>query len=448
MLKANEPAQTRAPDVLPDSRQRRLRAWLTNVKYYLGLIVLIALGALTSPHAADGSNIFLSAANFSDVFRQVANVGVMSVGMTLVIITAGIDLSVGSVMGFGSVLTAILLTTPGSNTASWTALGLDAASIFIIVCGVGGLLARRTRVHMRGAGVHARRRHGLRMAVALACALCACAYAWHQLPIKVSLWTVLWMVPLAGLAIGALNGWIITRGRMQPFIVTLAAMVGVMGVARLVAGQDTAVYSIYSGSNATTDIELLRAVLFGVVPVPALFFVVIALIADFVLNRTVFGKYLYAIGGNEKCARISGLKVDRNKIAAYAISGMLSALVGVLYAAQYRQGKADAGVGWELDAIAAVVIGGTSLMGGVGRIAGTVAGVLIFGFLGNILLLNNIDSNTQLVMKGLIIVVAVFLQQTRMNPQTMLARLGGRKGVTAKPPQRPAQSSGSGAEKR
>ena len=97
---------------------------------------------------------------------------------------------------------------------------------------------------------------------------------------------------------------------------------------------------------------------------------------------------------------------------AYAISGLLSALVGVLYAAQYRQGKADAGTGWELDAIAAVVIGGTSLSGGVGRISGTVAGVLIFGFLGNILLLNDIDSNTQLVLKGLIIVIAVFLQQT------------------------------------
>jgi simple sugar transport system permease protein len=216
---------------------------------------------------------------------------------------------------------------------------------------------------------------------------------------------------------------IITRGGMQPFIVTLAAMVGVMGVARLIAGQDTAVYSIYSGTNATTDIESLRALLWGVLPVPALFFLVIALIADFVLNRTVFGKYLYAIGGNEKCARISGLKVDRNKIAAYAVSGMLSALVGVLYAAQYRQGKADAGMGWELDAIAAVVIGGTSLMGGVGRIAGTVAGVLIFGFLGNILLLNNIDSNTQLVLKGLIIVVAVFVQQTRVRPRAMFERL-------------------------
>src|SRR5258706_3495472 len=148
MLKTDEHAP--ALEALPDTRQRRLRAWLTNVKYYLGLIVLIALGALTSPHAADGTNIFLSAANFSDVFRQVANVGVMSVGMTLVIITAGIDLSVGSVMGFVTVLTAILLTTAGSNAASWTALGLDAVSIFIVVFGIGGLLVRRTRA--AGAG--------------------------------------------------------------------------------------------------------------------------------------------------------------------------------------------------------------------------------------------------------------------------------------------------------
>jgi ribose transport system permease protein len=471
-------ASVPAADAALDRRQQRLRAWLTNAKYYLGLIVLLAIGALTSPHASDGSNIFLSAANFSDVFRQVANVGVMSVGMTLVIITAGIDLSVGSVMGFGSVLTAILLTTPGSNAASWTALALDAVSIFMIVFAAGAVVARRMghgggraggrrdgaesasegtggigsaadvgealgsgNAHASGntaatyRTVRAREpgRAGVRAAVALVVALALCASAWHQLPSKVSLLHVLWMVPLAGLTIGALNGWIITRGRMQPFIVTLAAMVGVMGVARLVAGQDTAVYSIYSGSNATTDIEYLRALLFGVVPVPALFFIVIAVIADFVLNRTVFGKYLYAIGGNEKCARISGLKVDRHKVAAYAISGMLAALVGVLYAAQYRQGKADAGVGWELDAIAAVVIGGTSLMGGVGRMAGTVAGVLIFGFLGNILLLNNIDSNTQLVMKGLIIVIAVFLQQTRMNPQTMLARVRGRRVVLDAP---------------
>jgi ribose transport system permease protein len=455
-------------DEAAEGRKRRMRAWLTNLKYYLGLLALLVVGALTSPHAGDGSNIFLSSANFSDVLRQVANVGVMSIGMTLVIITAGIDLSVGSIMGFGSVLTAILLTTAGANPAAYAALGLDAISLFVLVFtglglwskaragrGANSMRAASTgsiagaapssatvsadkaanaavAAHAANAARAARTPHHvpqtstgrpLRIALAVLVAVLACAFAAHQLPTKVSLWNVLWMVPLAGLAIGALNGVIITRGGMQPFIVTLAAMVGVMGVARLIAGQDTAVYSIYSGTNATTDIESLRALLWGVLPVPALFFLVIALIADFVLNRTVFGKYLYAIGGNEKCARISGLKVDRNKIAAYAVSGMLSALVGVLYAAQYRQGKADAGMGWELDAIAAVVIGGTSLMGGVGRIAGTVAGVLIFGFLGNILLLNNIDSNTQLVLKGVIIVVAVFVQQTRVRPRAMLERL-------------------------
>ncbi|KMY85182.1 Ribose ABC transport system, permease protein RbsC [Candidatus Paraburkholderia calva] len=191
---------------------------------------------------------------------------------------------------------------------------------------------------------------------------------------------------------------------------------------RLIAGQDTAVYSIYSGTNATSDIEVLRALLFNVVPIPAWFFLVIAAIVSFVMNRTVFGKYLYAISGNEKCAVVSGLDVARHKMAAYAISGLLSALVGVLYAVQYRQGKADAGMGWELDAIAAVVIGGISLSGGVGHVSGTVAGVLIFGFLSNILLLKDIDSNTQLVLKGLIIVIAVFFAANRREQAARLVQ--------------------------
>ena len=129
------------------------------------------------------------------------------------------------------------------------------------------------------------------------------------------------------------------------------------------------------------------------------------------LRATTFGRYVYAIGGNEQAARLSGVAVDRVKIAVYAISGFLASLAGVLYTAQYRQGKPDAGVGMELDAIAAVVIGGTSLMGGKGSIAGTFVGVLIFGFLSNILQLNNIDSNTQLVLKGGIILAAVLLQE-------------------------------------
>jgi simple sugar transport system permease protein len=149
--------------------------------------------------------------------------------------------------------------------------------------------------------------------------------------------------------------------------------------------------------------------------VPGLFFLAAVAIFHIVLKRSTFGRYVYAIGGNEQAARLSGINVDRVKIAVYALSGMLTCLAGVLYVAQYRQGKPDAGLGLELDAIAAVVIGGTNLMGGKGSMVGTLVGVLIFGFLGNILQLNNIDSNTQLVLKGLIILIAVLLQEGNMR---------------------------------
>ncbi|MBC7394465.1 simple sugar transport system permease protein [Variovorax sp. GrIS 2.14] len=401
-----------------------IKGLLASAKYYLGLIVLLAIGVLASPHDADGGNIFMSGSNLSDVFRQVSNIGIISIGMTLVIIAGGIDLSVGSIMSLGSVLTAMLLTQAGWTGASSFGLAASVPVAGLLVWVAVRFFRSKTATTATNEGrdasdpklvlaVIAALVAGLGLAIAIAV----------ELPGKLPLGLVLLVVPLAGCAMGMLNGWIITRGRMQPFIVTLASMVAITGATRLISGQDTAVHAIYSGTNATTDIEALRALLFGIVPVPALFFLGTALIFGFVLSRTVFGKYLYAIGGNEKCARLSGLRVDRHKIATYAISGLLSALVGVLFAAQFRQGKSDAGLGWELDAIAAVVIGGTTLMGGAGRISGTIAGVLIFGFLGNILMLNNIDSNTQLLLKGIIIIVAVFLQQTPLS----------RFGLTRKP---------------
>jgi simple sugar transport system permease protein len=148
--------------------------------------------------------------------------------------------------------------------------------------------------------------------------------------------------------------------------------------------------------------------------VPGLFFLGAVAVFAVLLRLTVFGRYVYAIGGNEEAARLSGIPVDRVKIAAYAFSGMLSTLAGILYVAQYRQGKPDAGAGLELDAIAAVVIGGTSLMGGRGALAGTLVGVLIFGLLSNILQLHNINSNLQLVFKGAIIIVTVLLQERNL----------------------------------
>ena len=145
------------------------------------------------------------------------------------------------------------------------------------------------------------------------------------------------------------------------------------------------------------------------------------------LRFTSFGRYVYAIGGNEEAARLSGIDVAGTKIATYAISGMLAGIAAVLFVAQYRQGKPDAGTGLELDAIAAVVIGGTSLMGGRGGIAGTFAGVLIFGLLSNLLQLHNINSNLQLVLKGLIIVGTVLLQERNLGEIIGNLRLGPRR---------------------
>ena len=228
---------------------------------------------------------------------------------------------------------------------------------------------------------------------------------------KFGVWGVLLVTPCVGLLFGAVNGIIIVAGRLQPFIVTLAMMVTALGIARLTAGQNNAVLPVYTGSNATGDFDVLRSLVFGIFPMPGLFFIAAALAYGAVLRFTPFGRYVYAIGGNEEAARLSGINVGRVKIVTYAISGMLAGIAAVLFVAQYRQGKPDAGAGLELDAIAAVVIGGTSLMGGRGGLAGTFCGVLIFGLLSNILQLHNINSNLQLVLKGLIIIGTVLVQE-------------------------------------
>jgi simple sugar transport system permease protein len=354
--------------------------------------------------------------------------------MTLVILTGGIDLSVGSIMALGSVLCAMLLTYDAATSAtllSFPILAVVCASLAVwgasrLVGGHDNHTAKTTSPAQRA------------LVIGLA-GLAAAAGAWwlaaSQVPTKFGVIGVLIVVPAVGLAFGWLNGLIITNGRLQPFIVTLAMMVGVLGIARVVAGQDAAVHPVYTGTNATEDFDILRALLYRVVPVPGLFFLAVVILSAVLLRATTFGRYVYAIGGNEQAARLSGVAVDRVKIAVYAISGFLASLAGVLYTAQYRQGKPDAGVGMELDAIAAVVIGGTSLMGGKGSIAGTFVGVLIFGFLSNILQLNNIDSNTQLVLKGGIILAAVLVQERSLGELFSLKRLFGAHAAQPSAPQ-------------
>jgi len=405
-----------------------LTAFLLRTKLYWSLLILFAVGVATSPVSSKGVNIFLSTGNLSDVLRQVSNNGIVAVGMTLVILTGGIDLSVGSIMALGSVLCAMLLTY--DQTTSATVLTFPIIAV-VCACTASWGASRLIGLRDRSRGMSAS--PGLRALVVGLAGLVAAAAAWSlaasQVPTKFGVVGVLIVVPAVGLAFGWLNGVIVTKGRLQPFIVTLAMMVGVLGIARVVAGQDAAVHPVYTGTNATEDFDVLRALLYRIVPVPGLFFLAVVALSAVLLRATVFGRYVYAIGGNEQAARLSGVAVDRVKIAVYSISGLLACLAGVLYTAQYRQGKPDAGAGMELDAIAAVVIGGTSLMGGKGSIAGTFVGVLIFGFLSNILQLNNIDSNTQLVLKGGIILAAVLLQERSLRDLLSVKHLFGAKAA-------------------
>ncbi|HMF67514.1 MAG TPA: ABC transporter permease [Phyllobacterium sp.] len=393
----------------------RLKSVLKSTKLYWGLVLLFLVGVISSPVSSKGHNIFLSFGNLSDVFRQISVTGITAVGMTLVILIAGIDLSVGSVLALGSVVCAMLLTNEGWSSAY--VLGVPAIFLlaFLLVLGIVAFSIKVQRRAVMDAEAVAPSRSKLALVLAVIAALAVALGVASSSEGKAGVLLVLLVVPAVGFMLGTINGLIIVGGRLQPFIVTLAMMVAGLGIARLTAGQNTAVWPVYTGSNPTENFEVLRSLIFGIVPVPGVIFAGIIVLFWVILKFTKFGRYVYAIGGNEEAARLAGVPVWRVKITVYAISGYLAALAGILYVAQYRQGKPDAGMGLELDAIAAVVIGGTSLMGGRGSMIGTLVGVLIFGFLSNILQLNNIDSNTQLVLKGAIIIIAVLLQERRSS---------------------------------
>jgi simple sugar transport system permease protein len=395
---------------------------LSRTKLYWGLVLICLVGALASPHSSSGNNIFLSYANLTDVLRQVSITGLVATGMTMVILLGGIDLSVGSMMGFSTIVCAMLLTKAGWTAASVMGVPAVAAVSFVAVAFLArfvfGGLARGRDVSVgrrREIGLGPWRGFWIPLVLGLAAAIGLGWFAATQVATKFGVLGVLLVTPCVALLLGSLNGLLIVAGRLQPFIATLAMMVGALGIGRLTAGQDNAVIAVYTGTNATENFEVLRSMLWGVVPMPSVFFLVAIVVFAALLRFTTFGRYVYAIGGNIEAARLSGIKVAQVQFTAYLLSGLLAGIAGVLFVAQYRQGKPDAGAGLELDAIAAVVIGGTSLMGGRGSLSGTFVGVLIFGLLSDILQLQNIDSNVQLVMKGLIIVCTVLVQEQNLG---------------------------------
>lgn len=293
----------------------------------LGLLLLGIILTLLSDR-------FLSVNNLLNVARQVSINAIISVGMTLVILTGGIDLSVGSILALSGSITA-------------------------------GLMAG-----------------GTSLVVAL----------------------------IAGIAIGSLlgivNGLLVTKGKIQPFIATM----GMMTIAR-------GFTLVYTEGRPITGMEGTFRFLGGGyvagIPFPVILMAIIFSIAYFVLKKTCFGRYIYAIGGNEEAARLSGIRTDRVIVAVYTLAGFFAGLGGIIMASRLNSAQPTAGMGFELDAIAAVVLGGTSLSGGIGTIGGTLVGALIIGVLDNGLNLLNVSSFYQQVAKGLVILIAVLLDRKR-----------------------------------
>lgn len=304
----------------------------------LAFVLLCTVLSLSSP-------VFLTAQNIVLVFRQISINAVLALGVTYVILTGGIDLSLGSVVALTGVIAALL------------AQGADSALMLPLVGGIG-----------------------------------------------------------AGLFIGIANGMIITQCRVAPFIVTLGMMTIARGAA-LVLSQGRPVSGLSDSFNF-----LGGGNLFGI-PLPILILGIVFLLSYLVLKKSIFGRYVYAVGGNELAARASGIRVSRIKIAAYGICGGLAGLAGIIQAARINTGQPNAGLSYELDAIAAVVIGGTSLSGGIGGVGGTVLGALIIGVINNGLDLLNVSSYYQQIVKGLIIIGAVTLDRDTFSKRSVLVLL-------------------------
>ena len=243
----------------------------------------------------------------------------------------------------------------------------------------------------------------------------AAAGRWQHISVAVTL-----AVGATALA-GAVNGLVIAQLGIQPFVVTLAAMIGFRGMARWLSSN--------SNVGLSFDDNHISARFAGGLSEPYVVisvFLLCAVVCAVFLTRTVFGRYLRALGDNALAALYAGLPIKRTQVAVYTISGALAGLAGVIHCAQNRQGNPNDGVAYELDAIAAVVIGGTSLMGGKGTIAGTLVGTLILGVITNTLGLKGVDENVKWMAKAVIIIVAVILQQ----PGSLAKLLGSVRSIS------------------
>jgi ribose transport system permease protein len=314
------------------------------VRALLALVLVFVLGWLFHANGA-----FHRWSAHRDMLRQISVSGILACGMTLVIITGGIDLSVGSVLGLCAVLFARL-----SLHAAWPALA------------------------------------------------------------------VVPVVLLVGAGTGLLSGGLVAGWRIQPFIATLATMVFARGLAKWVSGGQTISSAIQAADGTYRYVPLPplfgyldTRLLGGNVAAITVVFAACMLVGHMVLSKLRYGRYLYATGGNEEASRLSGVPVARAKLLAYGLSGLFAAVAGICQAVQEQQGDPEAGVSYELTAIAIAVIGGNSLAGGRGGMGLTLIGALTIGYLEKILSINAVGEASRLMLTGAIIVAAVFFQSRR-----------------------------------
>ncbi len=306
----------------------KLTSWPGRLGLVIALLVISAALSIAQPN-------FLTFPNLINLVRQIAINGILAVGVTYVLITGGVDLSLGSLVALTGVAAASFAHPDQYPTA---------------------------------------------------------------VPVLVGV--------VAGGCCGLVNGVVITKGRIAPFIVTLGMMTVARGLALVLSGGRPV-------SNLAKGFTMIGSSDVAGIPLPVVLLLTMALLSYVFLNNLRLGRYIYAVGGNENAARASGIRVDRVKIFAYVASAAFAGLAGVVLAARITTGQPNAGVGYELDAIAAAVIGGTSLSGGVGGVGGTLLGALLMGVINNGLDLLNVSSYFQQIIKGAIIVTAVLLDRNQ-----------------------------------
>jgi len=320
-----------------DARFSRDRAGEWFRKYLILIILVVVVGILT---LATGGK-FLQPQNLINVIRQMTPIAMLAIGLTVVIISTGIDLSVGSIVGLAAVVATSLAQRPDATNLVYP--GLDVPVVVPLFAGLA-----------------------------------------------------------VGAAAGLVNGVLIAGFKIPPFIATLGMMTAARGLA-LIYSNGRPISALTPEFNFLGQGEPLG------IPVPIIMLALVAIIAQVLLNNTRFGRHVYALGGNEQAARVSGINLSRVKIGIYVFSGLLAGLAGMVVAGRIGSGNPTLGTGYELDAIASAVIGGTSFAGGIGTVWGTIVGALLIGSLNTGLDLLNVSNFWQQVAKGVIIVVAIVI---------------------------------------